>query len=206
MTYTGASGGNWSNASNWAGGAIPTLSNVATVIIPAATTVVYDTANLRALTPTSAITDNGTISFTAVSPTAFANNVSGTGSIAVSGLGAVTLTGNNTYSGGTTIASGSTLIAGSANALGSNAVTSSGGIFATSSGVMLSSLTMNGAVTLGSDIASSGAQVYNGPVTLGQSVILLAPTSSITFNNTVGDTATTYASYVAKHNANTISA
>ena len=204
VTYTGASGGNWSNASNWAGGAIPTLSNVATVIIPAATTVVYDTANLRALTPTSAITDNGTISFTAVSPTAFANNVSGTGSIAVSGLGAVTLTGNNTYSGGTTIASGSTLIAGSANALGSNAVTSSGGTFATSSGVMLSSLTMNGAVTLGSDIASSGAQVYNGPVTLGQSVILLAPTSSITFNNTVGDTATTYASYVAKHNANTI--
>ena len=166
--------------------------------------MVYDAANLTSLTPTSAVTDNGTISFTGVAPTTFANNVSGTCSIALSGLGAVTLTGNNSFTSSTTIASGSTLIAGSANALGANAVTSSGGNFATSNGVMLSSLTMNGDVTLGSDIASSGAQIYNGAVTLGQSLILLAPTSSITFNNTVGDTATTYASYVAKHNANTI--
>ena len=180
VTYTGTSGGNWSNASNWAGGAIPTLGNVATVVIPTATTVVYDAANLSALTPTSAITDNGTLSFTSGLPTTFANNVSGTGSIAQSGAGALTLTGSNSYSGGTTLASGSSLIAGSSSALGTGALNSAGGTFSTS-GVTLPNLTVNGAVILASNITSSGNQAYNGAVTINNS------TNSTTLNSSAGN-------------------
>ena len=218
VTYTGTSGGNWSNASNWAGGAIPTLGNVATVVIPTATTVVYDAANLSALTPTSAITDNGTLSFTSGLPTTFANNVSGTGSIAQSGAGALTLTGGNSYSGGTTLASGSSLIAGSSSALGTGALNSSGGTFSTS-GVTLPNLTVNGAVVLASNITSSGNQAYNGAVTINnsansttlsssagnitfgstlnagasnQSLVLRADAGQVTFNGQVGVTTQTY--------------
>ncbi|OIN03681.1 hypothetical protein A9236_01960 [Polynucleobacter sp. QLW-P1DATA-2] len=192
VTYTGTSGGNWSNASNWAGGAIPTLGNVATVVIPTATTVVYDAANLSALTPTSAITDNGTLSFTSGLPTTFANNVSGTGSIAQSGAGALTLTGSNSYSGGTTLAAGSSLIAGSSSALGTGVLNSSGGTFSTS-GVTLPNLTVNGAVVLASNIASSGNQAYNGAVTINNSVnstTLSSSAGNITFASTLNAGAT----------------
>jgi autotransporter-associated beta strand protein len=196
VTYDGLSGGNWSNASNWTGGAIPTLSNVGIVIIPTGKTVVYDTANLSVLTPTSAITDNGSINFNDSTPLTFANTISGTGAVALTGSGTVTLTGNNTYSGGTTIASGSSLIVGGTNALGTGSLTSSGGSFAVSSGVILSSLNMTGAVTLNSDITTLGTQTYHGPVTLGKTLTLSAPSSTITFNNTIGNTTETYASYV----------
>ena len=233
VTYTGTSGGNWSNASNWAGGAIPTLGNVATVVIPTATTVVYDTASLSALTPTSAITDNGTLRFTSGLPTTFANNVSGTGSIAQSGAGALTLTGNNTYSGGTGIASGSTLIVASNSALGTGAVTSSSGLLNVVSGIVLPSLTVNGSVTVTSDIATTGNQAYNGAVTIdnaanstvlsssagnltfggtinagaaNQSLVLSAPAGQVSFNDQVGVAAEVYNANTQTYSATPYSA
>ncbi|WP_415835958.1 beta strand repeat-containing protein, partial [Polynucleobacter paneuropaeus] len=187
VTYTGASGGSWSNSANWAGGAIPTLSNVATVIIPTTKTVVYDAANLTSLTPTSAITANGTLSFTGSTATTFANTVSGTGSISQSGTGALTLTGGNSYSGGTSLGSGSNLIAGSSSALGTGALNSSGGTFSTS-GVTLPNLTVNGAVVLASNITSSGNQAYNGAVTINNSTnstTLKSFAGNITFASTL---------------------
>ncbi|MBT8607988.1 filamentous hemagglutinin N-terminal domain-containing protein [Polynucleobacter paneuropaeus] len=219
VTYTGASGGNWSNSSNWAGGAIPTLGNVATVVIPNGKTVVYDTANLTNLTPISAITDNGAISFNSALPTIFGNNVSGSGAISQSGAGALTLTGNNSYSGGTSVASGSTLTVGSNSALGTGAVTSSGGLLNVVSGIVLPSLTVNGSVTVTSDIATTGNQVYNGAVTIdnssdtttlssssgninfgstikagaaNQSLVLSAAAGQVSFNDQVGVAAQTY--------------
>ncbi|MBU3605081.1 S-layer family protein, partial [Polynucleobacter sp. AP-Kaivos-20-H2] len=218
VTYTGTSGGNWSSSANWAGGATPTLSNVATVIIPNGKTVVYDAGNLTALTPTSAITDNGTLSFTGSTATSFANTVSGTGSISQSGTGALTLTGTNTYSGGTNLASGSSLVAGSSSALGTGALTSSGGSFGTTS-VTLPSLTINGAVTLTTGITTTGNQSYNGTVSLNntsgtttlsssagnisfastlnagaasQSLILSAAAGQVSFNGQVGVATQTY--------------
>jgi hypothetical protein len=166
VTYVGASGGNWSNAGNWAGGAIPTLSNVANVIIPANTTVVYDNAALVNQLPTSTITNNGIISFTGSNNFTFGNTVSGSGSISQSGAGVLTITGNNSYSGGTNI-NGSSLIVGSSNALGTGAVSSNGGSLLVASGIVLPSLTVNGSVTLGSDLNTTGNQTYNGAVTLG---------------------------------------
>ena len=41
VTWTGTSG-NWSDAANWAGGAVPDLANVATVVIPAGSNVNFD--------------------------------------------------------------------------------------------------------------------------------------------------------------------
>jgi len=187
VTYTGTSGGNWSNSSNWAGGAIPTLGNVATVVIPNAKTVIYDTANLTNLIPTSAITDNGSISFTSALPTTFANNVSGTGVISQSGAGALILTGTNTYSGGTNLAAGSSLILGSSSALGAGALNSSGGTLSTN-GATLASLTVNGSVILASDIASAGNQAYNGAVTIdnpSNTTTLSSSSGNINFGSTI---------------------
>jgi hypothetical protein len=45
VTWIGpATGGSWSNPANWAGGAIPDLSNVANVVVPAADTVMFDSS------------------------------------------------------------------------------------------------------------------------------------------------------------------
>ncbi|MBU3578135.1 S-layer family protein, partial [Polynucleobacter sp. UK-Kesae-W10] len=194
VTYTGTSGGNWSNASNWQGGAIPTLSNVAAVIIPTDKTVVYDTANMTALTPTSAITDNGSISFTSGLPITFANTISGSGSINQSGGGTLTLSGNNNYSGGTYINS-SRLIIGSSAALGIGTVNSNGGTISVDSGVTsLPSLMVDGPVTLASNITTANNQTYNGAVTLGAGnavggtitpMVLSSINGNITFNNTL---------------------
>ncbi|NDG41779.1 MAG: hypothetical protein EBY28_20990, partial [Betaproteobacteria bacterium] len=99
VTYIGATGGNWSLASNWAGGAIPTLGNVATVVIPAGSSVVFDDANLGALTPTSAISNSGTLGFANSAALSFANAISGPGMLSKAGAGTLSLSGTNTYSG-----------------------------------------------------------------------------------------------------------
>ncbi|MBI3096448.1 MAG: hypothetical protein HYY97_16390, partial [Rhodocyclales bacterium] len=44
VTWTGGAGGNWSTASNWAGGALPDGVNVLAVSIPAGTVVSFDAA------------------------------------------------------------------------------------------------------------------------------------------------------------------
>jgi autotransporter-associated beta strand protein len=200
---------NWSNASNWLGGATPTFSiaanmpNVANVIIPVGATVVYDSASLG--NSGSAISNNGTITFNGANNFTFADNVSGTGALSVSGAGTLTLTGNNTYSGITNI-NASSLIVGSVNALGtSNSISANGGSLALATGVDLLQLTVNGGVTISSDIRTVGAQVYNGAVTLAggtdtvdalltsQTLKLISLTTNnanITFNGTLtaGDT------------------
>jgi hypothetical protein len=42
VIWTGGSGGNWSDAANWAGGALPDVPNVLAVTIPTGVTVTYD--------------------------------------------------------------------------------------------------------------------------------------------------------------------
>jgi autotransporter-associated beta strand protein len=189
VTYTGTSGGAWSDASNWAGGAIPTHANVAQVIIPSGFSVSYDTAKLSAIdattgtafTPTSTIVNNGVLGFANSVATTLANDVSGTGAVNQSGSGALTLSGNNSFSGGTSI-NGSSLIVASNNALGTGAVTSTGGSLSVNAGVTLPSLTVNGPVVLASDIASTGSQTYNGAVTLNNASNT-SITTTLSYNN-----------------------
>jgi autotransporter-associated beta strand protein len=203
VTWTGGgSSNNWSNASNWLGGAIPTFSiaanmaNVANVIIPVGANVVYDSASVG--NSGSAITNNGTLTFNGANNFTFTDNVSGSGNLSLSGAGTLTLAGNNTYSGGTNIHA-SSLVIGAVNALGMGAFTSVGGTLGLANGLTLTSLTVNGDVTLCSDMRTTGAQIYNGKVGLGQSLSLTA--NAVTFNDSVGKVGTIYANYVVSHGA-----
>jgi filamentous hemagglutinin family protein len=58
VAWVGGATGNWSTASNWAGGVIPDLSNVAAVTIPKGTTVTYD-AGVPGTTFLTSLTDAG---------------------------------------------------------------------------------------------------------------------------------------------------
>ena len=194
VAYTGTSGGNWSNASNWAGGAIPTLGNVANVVIPIGVTVNYDTAAFVGQTPASTITNNGVIAFAGANNFTFSNTISGSGSINQSGVGVLTIAGNNTYSGGTNI-NGSNLVIGSANAIGAGPISSNGGTLSLASGIVIPALTINGAVNLASNITTIGNQTYNGAVTLGSASAynLTSTAGNIAFNGTlIANTSTTF--------------
>lgn len=64
VTWVGGATGNWSLASNWAGGAIPDFSNVADVVIPTGTTVSFD-AGLSAPVHVDTISSLGGLEMTA---------------------------------------------------------------------------------------------------------------------------------------------
>jgi autotransporter-associated beta strand protein len=170
VTYVGPSGGNWSEASNWAGGARPTLNNVGTVIIPSGKTVVYDVANLSGLTPTSAIIDNGTLSFTSALPITLANTISGSGSIIQSGTGTLTLTGANTYTGSTTISAGTLIIGGSGSLGAGTGISSYAGAVSIAIGASL-------------NYASSTSQIFSGVVS-GTDLIKVSGTGALTLTGT----------------------
>jgi autotransporter-associated beta strand protein len=205
VTYVGQTGGSWSDAANWAGGAIPTLSNVANVVIPSGVSVKYDHVSLGANAPASGVLfeNNGVLVINESSNYTLSNNISGAGSVTQSGTGLLTMSGNNTFTGGINITNKS-IILGSANALGAGSVTSSGGTLGVSSGVTLPRLTVNGPVTLSSDITTSGSQIYNGTVSLGRTLTLDAGVNNVTFNDSVGHVGISYANYVAQHGSNNV--
>jgi autotransporter-associated beta strand protein len=201
VSYTGASGGSWSNPSNWNNGAIPINGNVAQVVIPTGVTVVYDYESLSgnivsningvdtnvSKLPTSTIVNNGgTLNIYVNLNITFSNNVSGTGSVSLSGTGAVTINTANTYSGGTNI-NASKLIIGNVNAIGSGAITSSNGTLQVASGIILDSITVNGPVKLASDINTTGAQTYNGGVILDAGYAVGDVATPMTISTVNGD-------------------
>ena len=188
VIYTGPVGGNWSDPLNWNGGAIPTLSNVAQVVIPAATSVVYDYARLTSLVPTSTIVDNGTLTISSPTNLTFNNIISGTGSLSLSGAGTITLIGNNSYTGGTNIGN-FTLVIGHVNAIGSGAITSSNGTLQISPDILEININLivNGPVKLASDIKTTGAQTYNGGVILDAGYAVSDVVTPMTISTVNGD-------------------
>jgi hypothetical protein len=192
VQYVGSNNGLWSNANNWQNGAIPILNNVANVIIPVGSTVIYDSANLSGKTPTSSININGNINFSG--NTTFANNLIGSGSLNQSGAGALTITGNNLGFTGKLIVNNSTLILGTANALGDGVVISNDGSFGVASDVILKSLSINtpdgvvgsSKVNLLTNISSLGSQIYNANAviapSIGESLSLTSVNGPISFN------------------------
>jgi fibronectin-binding autotransporter adhesin len=87
-----ATGGSWSNPANWAGGAIPDLSNVANVIVPPGDNVVFNSSvpgpvNLTNLSSGGLTMDSGTLNVsTALNLANYAQSggtVGGTGSFTV---------------------------------------------------------------------------------------------------------------------------
>ena len=165
VSYVGGSGDNWSTASNWAGGAIPTLNNVGTVIIPNGFSVVYDASVVGSIG--SAIQNNGAIIFNERSPFTFANSVSGNGVVSQIGAAPLTISGNNgAFTGSLNIGPGSTVLLGSANAIGSGSIVSLGGSLGLVDGTTINHLSVTGPVSLITDMRSIGQQVYAGNVTL----------------------------------------
>jgi filamentous hemagglutinin family protein len=77
VTWIGGATGNWSNAANWAGGAIPDYANVAAVTIPSGKTVTYD-SGVPGTTTLTSLTDGGTLVMAA-------GNLSTTGNLSTAG-------------------------------------------------------------------------------------------------------------------------
>jgi autotransporter-associated beta strand protein len=185
VTWVGpATGGRWSNASYWAGGAIPDGNNVATVYIPVGKNVVYDSALVGQTSST--IINSGVMTFNSAANFTLNNVIQGSGSIVQSGLGTLTIAGNNSYTGNTSIGS-SRLVLAHANALGTGQVISSGGTLSVTSGVTLPKLVVNGDVTLASDISTTGNQTYTGTLTIAANDASL---TSVVNGNTSIDTRT----------------
>ena len=110
------------------------------------------------------VTANSTIIATVNNNLNLLGVISGSGGITKSGSGTLTLSGSNSFTSSVNITAG-TLSAANNNSLGSTPnLISSSGTFKTTSGVVLPSLTISGAITLSSGIVSAGAQIYNNNV------------------------------------------
>ena len=102
VAWVGGASGNWSLASNWAGGAIPDFANVAAVTIPAGDTVAYDSGVPGATTLTT-LTSSGNLAMAA-------GTLSTTGNLSTAGYqqtgGTLNVGGSltiNSVSGGVTL-------------------------------------------------------------------------------------------------------
>ena len=174
VTWIGpARGGNWSNPANWAGGAIPDLSNVGNVVVPAGSNVTFDASvagpvNLDRLSSGGLTMDGGILHVAgAVNLTNYAQSggtVSGSGSFAVTNSfsqsggqidvgGAVSIVqaqGNLSFAdiAGSTVSLSSTtgsVALGTLNTLGDLTVTAQGGAITQAGGA---TLTVDGTTTL----------------------------------------------------------
>jgi hypothetical protein len=215
VAWTGGTSGNWSLASNWAGGAIPSLNNVAAVTIPGSSSVTYDTPS--GATQLSKLTSSGSLTLAggsltingALQSSAFIQT-GGT----LSSLGTMTVTGTISQTGGTIVSPDLTLSSQGGMALNSqgnqisklNATnTVSGDIVIKNTG-LLSLMGMNnaggnidvnnigGVTTLGKVDASGNISLTanspltigaNGGVTAGGSVSLIATNLTSTGNLTL---------------------
>jgi hypothetical protein len=164
-------GGRWSNASNWADGALPDASNVGTVRIASGNTVIFDSALVGQVNST--IINNGVIAFNGANDFDFNSTVSGSGSITQSNAGVLTVSGNNSHTGGINVLGSSSLVLANTNALGTGVLNMNGGYLTLQSGVTLAgNLTVNGDFNMMSDISTLGNQTYNGAIRVhgGQTV------------------------------------
>jgi autotransporter-associated beta strand protein len=190
VSWVGSStGGNWSNSANWAGGATPTLNNVAQAIIPTGISVNYDSALVGQIG--SAIVNNGQIGFNGSDNFVLANAISGAGGISKTGPGVLTISGNNSFAGNLNI-NGSKVLLGSNGALGSGSVLSSGGYLGTTPGVILPALHVTGDIRLSTGIATLGNQTYRNALIVdpssGVGATLSSANGSILFDDRVDST------------------
>lgn len=103
------------------------------------------------------VTDNSALAFDRSDAFAFANLISGTGSVSQVGTGVTTLTGSNTYTGGTTIAAGTLRVSSDAS-LGdaSGSLTFTGGTLNTTADVTSSrNVILDGTGTFSTDAGST---------------------------------------------------
>jgi autotransporter-associated beta strand protein len=185
VTWVGPNaGGNWSNAANWVGGAIPTANNVGQVLIPTSANVIYDSVLVGQIGST--IVNNGNITFSSASSFNLVNNVSGVGAITQSGAGTLTLSGNNTFTGNLNLNTASVILA-SANAAGSGSIVSNNGSLSVVNGITINNLKLSGNVNLLTDFNGTLNVVAGAVATIDVSQ---ASQSTITLNGSIVDNGT----------------
>ncbi len=149
VTWTGGSSGNWFDPANWAGGAVPDLSNVANVTIPSGVTVTF---NGNAVV---APAQGGPVSLASLGTAGNLSMVAGTLNVAGNmQLGALTQTGGTITNDGT---------------LTVTTMTQRGGTLGGSGGIQDNgNLTFDlpGNATIGKAISGSGGVTQSGPGTL----------------------------------------
>ncbi|QDD12031.1 GLUG motif-containing protein [Candidatus Methylopumilus rimovensis] len=175
-------------------GAIPDYSNVREVLIPTNSGVNFDQDAVNGPMTSQIVNNGNLYLFadsnksypgfgdemeSTLGNLVLKNIISGSGQLFIGGSGTVVMmNGNewdpqqiysdgtvfNTYSGGTNIAPKSTLGVYSNNAIGTGPINSSNGNFGTYTDVVLPDLTVNGQITLMTDIKTTNDQIYNDAV------------------------------------------
>ena len=112
VTWTGGTSGNWSDSTNWAGGATPDHANVAAVVIPTGVNVTYD-SGVSGTTTLSSLTSSGKLSVAA-------GTLATTGNLSTAGFqqtgGTVNVGGNLDINTSSAIVMGNTHVTGNLSA------------------------------------------------------------------------------------------
>ncbi|CAN1553334.1 Filamentous haemagglutinin, N-terminal [Burkholderiaceae bacterium] len=167
VTWVGGTTGNWFDPANWAGGAVPDLSNVANVVIPSGVTASFGSTVVAPAQSGAVNIDGLTGTGSNLSQSAGTLNV-GTGGMVLSGL---------TQSGGTLTNTGSTT---------SDSFNQSGGSFSGTGAMTAASLVQTGgAMTLGGDLSvtQNFSQGASGSVSVGGNTSITDTTAGVQLGN-----------------------
>jgi filamentous hemagglutinin family protein len=167
LTWVGGTTGNWFDPANWAGGAVPDLSNVANVVIPTGVTASFGSTVVAPAQSGAVNIDGLTGAGGNLSQSAGTLNV-GTGGMVLSGL---------TQSGGTLTNTGATT---------SDSFNQSGGSFSGTGTMTAASLVQTGgAMTLGGDLSvtQNFSQGASGSVSVGGNTSITDTTAGVPLGN-----------------------
>jgi hypothetical protein len=172
VTWVGGATGNWFDPANWAGGAVPDLSNVANVIIPSGVTVTFN--NTASSPATAANTEVNAVKIDSLGSTD--GSLQHTEGFLNIGAGGMTLA-SYTQSGGTLINAGSTNL---------GSYSQSAGSFNGTGNFSSDSLTQTGGTTLlagNLTVNNSYSQGTAGSVTVGGNTNITDTTGGMAIGN-----------------------
>jgi len=194
VTWVGGASGDWLNPSNWTGGAVPDLSNVAEVVIPSGSTVNFNTTH-------TGLAQVGTVSLTQLSATG-ATLAQSTGTLNVTGNanvgtwlqtdGTTTVGGNFVSTDGFTqgryasLAVTGTTTVGSSGAVTLSNLSSTGALSVTATGSSITQLTP---MVMGSDTTLTGNGISFNNTVNGAHRLVINDTGNTVFTQSVGDLA-----------------
>ncbi|MDD2775950.1 MAG: GLUG motif-containing protein [Gallionella sp.] len=168
VAWTGGASGNWSNAANWAGNAIPDFANVAAVTIPTGSNVIYD-AGMTSPTTLATLTSSGSL-------TMAAGTLNTSGNVVTAGYqqtGGTLNVGNNLI-----VSTNGVISLGNINVSGNLTINSLGGAITQGTGTALtvagtSMLTTDNGVTKYGVILNNAGNDFGGMVTaIGKGISL----------------------------------